>query len=229
MSERISQLLFHADVDNVLLWLSEHSQSDSWRTMRNASCCKLSSSSSVCKYFRWPLCHGHWLPASISHILATTVVPVSKALYPSVLQGHCSAAAPVRLPACDVCCVSGWVLWQQKKKNIHAIWPIKQVLYCIKQLLFRSGRVAYTWINWVWGVLTMLQEICVIIPWLVESVVGSLDGSIVGWSLSSLQAHSSDYNNILEFLQLRWTCQWFETFHILPLIILLMCIAPTVY
>uniref|UniRef100_A0A673ZP02 Uncharacterized protein n=1 Tax=Salmo trutta TaxID=8032 RepID=A0A673ZP02_SALTR len=52
-----------------------------------------------------------------------------------------------------------------------------------------------------------VTEICVIFPWLVESVVGSLDGSIVGWSLSSLQAHSSDYNNILEFLQLRWTCQ----------------------
>ncbi|CAB1321881.1 unnamed protein product, partial [Coregonus sp. 'balchen'] len=46
-------------------------------------------------------------------------------------------------------------------------------------------------------------ELCVIFPWLVERVVGSLDGSIVGWSLSSLHAHSSDYNNILEFLQQR--------------------------
>uniref|UniRef100_A0A8C8K0V7 Uncharacterized protein n=1 Tax=Oncorhynchus tshawytscha TaxID=74940 RepID=A0A8C8K0V7_ONCTS len=52
-----------------------------------------------------------------------------------------------------------------------------------------------------------IQEICVIFPCLVESVVGSLDGSTVGWSLSSLQANSSDYNNILEFLQLRWTRQ----------------------
>uniref|UniRef100_A0A4W5QEC8 Sphingomyelin phosphodiesterase 4 n=1 Tax=Hucho hucho TaxID=62062 RepID=A0A4W5QEC8_9TELE len=44
-------------------------------------------------------------------------------------------------------------------------------------------------------------ELCVIFPWLVERVVGSLDGSTVGWSLSSLQVHSSDYSNVLEFLQ----------------------------
>uniref|UniRef100_A0A674BAA9 Sphingomyelin phosphodiesterase 4-like n=1 Tax=Salmo trutta TaxID=8032 RepID=A0A674BAA9_SALTR len=46
-----------------------------------------------------------------------------------------------------------------------------------------------------------VAELCVIFPWLVERVVGSLDGSTVGWSLSSLQAHSSDYSNVLEFLQ----------------------------
>uniref|UniRef100_A0A8C7S729 Sphingomyelin phosphodiesterase 4 n=1 Tax=Oncorhynchus mykiss TaxID=8022 RepID=A0A8C7S729_ONCMY len=47
----------------------------------------------------------------------------------------------------------------------------------------------------------LIQELCVIFPWMVERVVGSLDGSTVGWSLSSLQAHSSDYSNVLEFLQ----------------------------
>ncbi|XP_029492771.2 sphingomyelin phosphodiesterase 4-like [Oncorhynchus nerka] len=46
-----------------------------------------------------------------------------------------------------------------------------------------------------------VKELCVIFPWMVERVVGSLDGSTVGWSLSSLQAHSSDYSNVLEFLQ----------------------------
>ncbi|XP_056293567.1 sphingomyelin phosphodiesterase 4 isoform X3 [Pseudoliparis swirei] len=44
------------------------------------------------------------------------------------------------------------------------------------------------------------KELHGILPWLVESVFGSLDGSIAGWSLRLLHSRCYEYNVALEFL-----------------------------
>ncbi|KAF6722524.1 Sphingomyelin phosphodiesterase 4 [Oryzias melastigma] len=44
------------------------------------------------------------------------------------------------------------------------------------------------------------KELHLIFPWLVESVFGSLDGVIMGWSLRLLHSRCSEYNIVLEFL-----------------------------
>lgn len=48
-----------------------------------------------------------------------------------------------------------------------------------------------------------VQELHLIFPWLVESVFGSLDGVIMGWSLRLLHSRCSEYNIVLEFLNPR--------------------------
>ncbi|KAM8916480.1 sphingomyelin phosphodiesterase 4 isoform 4-T4 [Spinachia spinachia] len=44
------------------------------------------------------------------------------------------------------------------------------------------------------------KELHLILPWLVESVFGSLDGCTAGWNLRLLHARSNEYNIVLEFL-----------------------------
>ncbi|XP_016892298.1 sphingomyelin phosphodiesterase 4 isoform X2 [Cynoglossus semilaevis] len=44
------------------------------------------------------------------------------------------------------------------------------------------------------------KELQLIFPWLLESVFGSLDGTIIGWNLRLLTHRSSDYNIVLDFL-----------------------------
>ncbi|XP_037347169.2 sphingomyelin phosphodiesterase 4 isoform X2 [Pungitius pungitius] len=44
------------------------------------------------------------------------------------------------------------------------------------------------------------KELHLILPWLVESVFGSLDGCTAGWNLRLLHARSNEYNVVLEFL-----------------------------
>ncbi|XP_068450060.1 sphingomyelin phosphodiesterase 4 isoform X2 [Clinocottus analis] len=44
------------------------------------------------------------------------------------------------------------------------------------------------------------KELHVVFPWLVESVFGSLDGSIAGWNLRLLHSRCHEYNIVLEFL-----------------------------
>ncbi|XP_041079594.1 sphingomyelin phosphodiesterase 4-like isoform X2 [Polyodon spathula] len=44
------------------------------------------------------------------------------------------------------------------------------------------------------------KELHLLFTWLVESVFGSLDGSIVGWNLCFVQARTNEYNAIVEFL-----------------------------
>uniref|UniRef100_A0A3P9LMP5 Sphingomyelin phosphodiesterase 4 n=1 Tax=Oryzias latipes TaxID=8090 RepID=A0A3P9LMP5_ORYLA len=45
-----------------------------------------------------------------------------------------------------------------------------------------------------------VQELHLIFPWLVESVFGSLDGVIMGWSLRLLHSRCNEYNIVLDFL-----------------------------
>ncbi|MGH0140058.1 UNVERIFIED_CONTAM: hypothetical protein FKN15_071278 [Acipenser sinensis] len=47
------------------------------------------------------------------------------------------------------------------------------------------------------------QELHLLFTWLVESVFGSLDGSIVGWNVRFVQARTNEYNTIVEFLDPR--------------------------
>uniref|UniRef100_H2LC92 Sphingomyelin phosphodiesterase 4 n=1 Tax=Oryzias latipes TaxID=8090 RepID=H2LC92_ORYLA len=44
------------------------------------------------------------------------------------------------------------------------------------------------------------KELHLIFPWLVESVFGSLDGVIMGWSLRLLHSRCNEYNVVLDFL-----------------------------
>ncbi|XP_077948739.1 sphingomyelin phosphodiesterase 4 isoform X1 [Gasterosteus aculeatus] len=44
------------------------------------------------------------------------------------------------------------------------------------------------------------KELHLILPWLVESVFGSLDSCTAGWNLRLLHARSNEYNVVLEFL-----------------------------
>ncbi|XP_058889127.1 sphingomyelin phosphodiesterase 4-like isoform X1 [Acipenser ruthenus] len=44
------------------------------------------------------------------------------------------------------------------------------------------------------------KELHLLFTWLVESVFGSLDGSIVGWNVRFVQARTNEYNTIVEFL-----------------------------
>uniref|UniRef100_A0A3P9LMC9 Sphingomyelin phosphodiesterase 4 n=1 Tax=Oryzias latipes TaxID=8090 RepID=A0A3P9LMC9_ORYLA len=44
------------------------------------------------------------------------------------------------------------------------------------------------------------KELHLIFPWLVESVFGSLDGVIMGWSLRLLHSRCNEYNIVLDFL-----------------------------
>ncbi|XP_035235194.1 sphingomyelin phosphodiesterase 4-like isoform X1 [Anguilla anguilla] len=44
------------------------------------------------------------------------------------------------------------------------------------------------------------KDLHLIFPWLVESIFGSLDGVIGGWSLRFLQARNNEYNIAMEFL-----------------------------
>ncbi|XP_051536494.1 sphingomyelin phosphodiesterase 4-like isoform X2 [Myxocyprinus asiaticus] len=44
------------------------------------------------------------------------------------------------------------------------------------------------------------KELHAIFPWLVESVFGSLDGILAGWNLRFLQARSTEYNIVMDFL-----------------------------
>ncbi|XP_028681357.1 sphingomyelin phosphodiesterase 4 [Erpetoichthys calabaricus] len=44
------------------------------------------------------------------------------------------------------------------------------------------------------------KELHLIFPWLVESVLGSLDGTVVGWNLRFLHSRMNEYNTAMEFL-----------------------------
>ncbi|KAL0965416.1 hypothetical protein UPYG_G00281030 [Umbra pygmaea] len=45
------------------------------------------------------------------------------------------------------------------------------------------------------------KELHLIFPWLVESILGSLDGAITGWNLRFLQTRSTEYNIVMDFLE----------------------------
>ena len=49
-----------------------------------------------------------------------------------------------------------------------------------------------------------IQELHSVLPWLVESVFGSLDGVIAGWNLRFLHPRTNEYNIVKEFLDPRY-------------------------